>query len=335
MAVTIYDVAQLAGVVPSTVSRYLNGYGVRGKNRLKIEQAIESLGFKQNLIATGLKRSRLRSIGVLLPNYTIFFMTITAQLERILAQSNYSLLLGNFEDDLALLQTKLDFVEERFIDGLILFSSGVGAESAPRLQQYLQKKLPVVLVEQEIPGISTDAVIVDNAHASFRAVEKLIHENHTRIAIANSPEHIYVFRERLRGYRHAMQTYNLPVDERWIVTGRFVDMGEYAQIQQLFDLPNPPTAIFATTYYATLGTVVAAHQQHLKIPEDISLIGFDHFDPIDALEPPLSLVLQPIEAIAQTAADLLLQRLDGDYANFPQTVTLSTRMAMRESIRKL
>jgi len=334
MAITIYDVAEHAGVAPSTVSRYLNGYGVRKKNRSRIEQAIEALGFKQNLIAKGLKRSRLMSIAVIMPNYSIFFMTITDMLERTLAQANYSLLLGNYEDDLTVLQQKLDFAEERFVNGLVLFASRIDAQTVPRLQQYLDKQLPVILVEEEIPGFTTDLVSVDNAHASFRAVEKLILTHHTRIAVVSGDIRRHVFQERLRGYYNAMETYNLSVKPEWIIA-RGVDAGDYAPLHKLFDLPQPPTAIFATTYHATVGTVIGLHQRHLKIPDDVSLIGFDKFDLIDVIEPPLTLVSQPFEKIAQTVAELLLKRLHGDYADFPQSVTLNTQMLMGESIKTL
>jgi LacI family transcriptional regulator len=334
MAITIYDVAKHAGVAPSTVSRYLNGYGVRKKNRQRIEQAIEALGFKENLIAKGLKRSRLMSIAVLMPNYSIFFMTITEMLERILATADYSLLLGNYEDDPTVLQQKLDFAEERFVNGLVLFASRIGMKTVPRLQQYLDKQLPVVLVEEEIPGFTADVVSVDNAHASFRAVEKLILAHHTRIVVVSVDIHRHVFQERLRGYYSAMETYNLPVEPEWIIT-KGVDAGDYVPLHKLFDLPQPPTAIFATTYHATVGTVIGLHQRHLKIPDDVSLIGFDKFGLIDVIEPPLTLVSQPFEKIAQTVAELLLKRLHGDYSDFPQTVTLNTQMLMGESVKTL
>jgi len=335
MAITIYDVAQHARVSTSTISRYLNGQGVREKNRLQIEQAIHALGFKQNIIAHGLKRKRLMSIAVLVPNYTVFFMTITAILEKILARENYSLLLGNFEDCYDVLQQKLDFVEERFVDGFILFSSGIQQEMTSRLQQYIDNRFPIVLVEQDIQGLTTDMVGINNAHAAFRAVEKLIHENHTQIAIVNGDDRRYIFKERLHGYYNAMHAYNLPIEPQWIISRPFIDMKDISVIQNLFTAPQPPTAIFAATYYATMSTIIALHQLRLRIPDDVSLIGFDLFDAIDALDPPLTLVTQPFEKIAEATADLLLKRLRGDYTDFPQTVILNTQMLMRESIKRL
>ena len=336
VAATIHDVAKKSGLAVGTVSKYLNGRSMREESRLKIEQAIQELGFKANILARGLKGSRSMTIAVMIPSYlAIFFMAATTILEEILEQANYRMLIFGFNRDSQKLREKLRLAKERLVDGLILFASYVGAEELSILQEYLNDGIPIVLVEQGIPGIMTDTVMVDNAHASFRAVERLILDHHTRIALVNGPEEVTVFQERRKGYYDAMRTYNLPVDERWAISGTFIKAGEYAAIRKIFDAPQPPTAIYATNYHATIGAAVTLHERHFRIPEDISLIGFDHFDPMDAIEPPLTLVEQPIQDIAQTSADLLLKRIKGDYADFPQMITLNTKMLMRDSVRKI
>jgi len=336
MAITVLDVAKKAGVAVGTVSRYLNGYQLREKNRLKVEQAIKALGFKENVIAKSLRGKRSMTIAVLIPNYlTLFFMAVTKMLAQILEEYSYSLLLCDFDYDSRKLQEKLRFAKDRFVDGLIFFSSNIADENLLMLQEFLDDTIPVVLIEQSLPGLETDVIMVDNAHASFRAVEQLILHNHTRIAIVNGKEEVYVFGERLKGYKQAMQTYNLPVDEQWIVSEWFAETGEYTTIKNLFASSTPPTAIYATHFHATIGTVMALHKLHLRIPEDVSLIGFDYFDLIDAIEPPLTMVEQPIDKIAQTAAELILKRIKGDYTDFPQTITLDTKMLVRDSTRKI
>ena len=336
MAVTIYDVAKRAGVSPGTISRYLNGHHLREQNRIRVERAIKELDFKENIIAKGLKGNRSMTIAVMIPNYlTLFFMAVTKMLEQLLEEYSYSLLLCDFGHDPHKLQEKLRFARDRSVDGLILFSSNIEEKNLQMLQGFLNDNIPVVLIEPSIPGLETDVIMVDNAHASFRAVEQLILHNHSKIAIVNGKEDVYVFGERYKGYRQAMQTYNLPVDERWVVSEWFAEAGEYTAIKNLFVSSTPPTAIYATHFHATIGTVMALHKMHLRIPEDVSLIGFDYFDLIDAIEPPLSLVEQPIEPIAQTAAELLLKRIQGDYTEFPQTVTLNTKMLIRDSVQPL
>ena len=334
MAVTVRDVAKQAGVALGTVSRYLNGHPLRDATRRKVEQAIQELGFKESSLAQAVRRNRSMMIGVIIPQYrSIFFMAITSVLERIFEEKNYSLLLCNYENDQKRLVQKLRFAKERLVDGLIVFPSHADTGSIPILREFASDNILIVFIDQLIPEFETDSVIVDNAQASFRAVEQLISHQHQRIAIVNGPQDVYVYRERLRGYYEAMHAHNLPVDECWVKVGNFVEFGEYVTIESLFDLPDPPSAIYATNYFATIGTVLALHELRLKIPDDVSLIGFDRFEPMNVIEPPLTLVEQPIERMAQTAADLLLQRMRGDNKDFPQRITLNTKMVMRESVR--
>lgn len=336
MAVTIIDVAKKAGVAVGTVSRYLNGYQLREKNRIKVERAIEELEFNINLMARGLKSHRSMTIAVVIPRYTATFeMSITAVMERILEQENYSLVLCNFEDDSEKLKKKLMFVRGRFIDGLILFPFNKGTESIDILHNYLADDIPVVLIDHPIFGVETDTILVDNANASFRAVEQLILEHHTKIAIINGRKDSYVSQERLRGYYDAMQTYNLKINEDWVTWGEYNRIGAYTATKALCTASDPPTAIYVTGFYMTIGTVMALHELHLHIPEDISLIGFDHFEPSDAIEPALTMVDQPIERIGQCAVELILKRINGEYADFPQQIKLNTKMILGDSVRTI
>ncbi|HCS74932.1 MAG TPA: LacI family transcriptional regulator, partial [Clostridiales bacterium] len=188
-----------------TVSRYLNGYKLREPNRIRIEEAINELGFRENFIAKGLKTNRSMTIGVVLASLTDLFATsvITAA-ERVLAQDNYSIIVCDFESCQEKLEQKLHFLKSRSVDGLILFPSSCAVSAV--LQEYLDDSIPVVIVNDDMPGFDTDKITVDNANASFRAVEYLIHQNHRDIAIINGDQGTYTGRERYKGYLEAMQT---------------------------------------------------------------------------------------------------------------------------------
>ncbi len=333
MAVTIIDVAKRAGVAVGTVSRYLNGYQLREKNRIRVERAISELDFNLNPMARGLKSNRSMTVAVVIPRYTANFeMSITAVIERTLEQAHYSLILCNFEDDAGRLRNKLEFLRGRFIDGLILFPFNKGADSVAVLQEYANDEIPVVLIDHPVPGFETDRLLVDNVHASFRAVEKFIHEQHTKIAVINGREDSYVSRERLKGYYDAMYAYNLAVRPEWVTWGEYSRIGAYNATKALCASASPPTAIFATGFSMTIGALMALHECQLRIPNDISLIGFDHFEASDAIEPPLTMIDQPIERIGRRAAELLLQRIKGDYAEFPTQLIFNTRMIVQNSV---
>ena len=207
MAVTIRDVAQRANVSLGTVSRYLNGHRLKETNRIRVEQAIQELGFRENFIAKGLKNNRSMAIGVVLASLTDLFATsIVTAAERILADENYSIIVCDFESNQQKLEHKLRFLKDRSIDGLILFPGNCTSSDA--LREYLNDKIPVVIVNDDMPDINTDKVTVDNSNASFRAIEYLIHQNHRDIAIINGDQNTYTGREGIRAFG-ALLTYQV------------------------------------------------------------------------------------------------------------------------------
>jgi LacI family transcriptional regulator len=334
MSVTIRDVAKRANVSLGTVSRYLNGYRLREHNRIRIEEAIRELGFRENFLAKGLKTNRSMTIGVVLASLTDLFATsvITAA-EGILAEDNYSIVVCDFQASQEKLEQKLRFLKARSIDGLILFPGS--CEAADALREYLDDGIPVVIVNDDMPGLETDKVTVDNASASFRAVEWLIHQNHRDIAIINGDQNTYTGRERYKGYLEALKTYDIQPRDEYITFGHFSNRGGYEAAKKLLDLPDPPTAIYTTNYYMTFGAVIAINEAKLRIPEDISFIGFDHFDLSDVINPPLTVVEQPTDKLGELAARTVLRRVKGDYQDFPMQLGVNTRMIMKESVRTL
>ena len=333
MSVTIRDVAKLAGVSLGTVSRYLNGYSLREQNRAKIEGAIKELGFQANFIAKGLKNNRTMTIGVVLASLTDLFATsvITAA-ERILAEDDYSIIVCDFEGDQLKLEQKLRFLKYRSIDGLILFPGSCNCSEV--LKEYMDDGIPVVIVNDDMPSFVTDKITVDNANASFRAVECLIHQNHRDIAIINGDPDTYTGRERYRGYLEALQTYDIKPRDELITCGHFSNRGGYEAAKYLLTLENPPTALYVTNYYMTFGAIIALNEMKIQIPNDLSVIGFDHFDLSDVINPPLTVVDQPTDKIGEVAAQTVIRRIQGDYEDFPVSINIKTRMLMKDSVSK-
>ena len=335
MAVTVHDVAEKAGVAVGTVSRFLNGYRLREQNRRRIEQAIKELGYKENIMARGLKRKRSMTIAVLTPDFDIFVTSIITMIEQMTEHEKYSLITCDFQRDPKRLKTKLLFLKDRFVDGLILFPSNLAHTSISLLKTYSDEHIPIVLIDHPLPGFETDTILIDNAKASSDAVETLIRHNHQKIAIINGRPDSYVSQERLQGYAAVMRTYHLPVPDEWVVWGDFTQIGGYQAVKALYDLQNPPTAIYVTNYAMTVGAVLALNRLHVRIPEDVSLIGFDHFESIDLIEPRLTMVEQPITLIAQNAAQLIFKRIRGDYSDFSSTIKLNTNMILGDSVRMM
>ena len=335
MAATVHDVAKKAQVSVGTVSRFLNGYQLREKNRLKVEKAIEELGFKGNIMARGLKRKRSMAIALLTPDFDVFTTSIATVIEELLEQEQYSLIICDYQRNKERLKQKLVFLQERFIDGVVLFPSNLADASVALLKKYLKKNVPVVLIDHLVTGVETDAVIIDNVNASFRAVEELIRHHHRQIAIINGRRDSSVCLERLQGFYNAMETYDIPVDENLIAWGDFSQVGGYNAVKALWNQTKKPSAIYATNYAMTIGAVLALYELHVRIPDEISVVGFDHFESIDLIEPALTMVEQPINLIAQNAVQLLLKRIRGEYSDFATTIKLNTKMVIGDSVKSL
>lgn len=331
MAVTIRDVAKRAGVSLGTVSRYLNGYKLRDENRIRVEEAIHQLGFKQNIIAKGLKNNRSMTIGVVIDDFTnIFSTSIVTAIEKTVEKDNYSIILCDYEEDTQKLEQKLSFLKDRFVDGLILFSNNVYLDI---MDEYIKDGVPIVVVNEDIPGFHTDKVMVNNADASFRAVEKFIHSNHKKIAIINGPCDSCVGQERFSGYVQALQVYDIPVEQCWIKYGNFTTVGGYLATKELFNNSQMPTALYVANYYMTLGTIMAIHEMNIKVPDKLSIIGFDYFDLSDVIKPSLTLIEQPTLTMGEMAGNIILKRIKGDYSDYPEVHRLHTRMIVRDSVR--
>lgn len=332
MAVTIRDVAKKAGVSLGTVSRYLNGYSLRSENQVKIQQVINDLGFKENIIAKGLKNNRSMTIGVLIGSPTdIFATSVVSAIEHEVEKENYSVILCDYEGDIDRLEQKLLFLKDRSIDGLILFSG----QYLPIYETYLASHIPIVIINDDIPELATDFVLVNNAQSTFNAIEDLIQSNHKKIAIING-SNSFVSKERYRGYLEAMQAYQLPVKPKWVKWGNFSNRGGYSAAKDLLlDNSDLPTALFVTNYYMTLGALMAINELNVNIPQDLSLVGFDNFTLFDVMKPALTVVEQPTSEMGETAARLILRRLKGDYSDFPRKIYLETNYLKRGSIRKI
>ncbi len=333
IAATIKDVAKLTGLSIATISKYINGGNVLENNRTLIEKAIKELDFKVNEIARGLKTSKTMTIGVLIPDLeNIFCTSIVSNIENILLQSGYSTIICDYKENPELEKEKLQFLLNKMVDGILIMPLGGFEEGAG---EAISKNIPVVLIDRPIKDINCDVVLVDNLNASYDAVEQLITRGHKRIGIICGPESIYTARERLKGYIRVHGDYAMEVDSTLVKTGDYQVESGYNLLNELLDLESPPSAVFVTNYELTLGAIMAVNERNVKIPEELSFIGFDNLQMARIVKPPLSIVVQPMQQIGETAANLLLKRLKGDMSNFPSLFRLKADLLVRESIRQV
>ena len=303
------------------------------QNKVVIDEAIRALDFKVNEIARGLKPSKTMTIGVLIPSLeNIFATTIVSYIENILLESGYSTILCDYKHTPDLEKSKFDFLLHKAVDGIIMMPLEIDAE---RIQKALAKNIPVILIDRAMKGLECDVVLVDNLNASYTAVEHLISRGHKRIGIICGPQHIYTAQERLKGYYRVHEDYNLRVEEELVKFGDYELESGYTLLNELLRVSNPPTAIYVTNYEMTLGAVMALNEKNIEVPKEVSFIGFDNIQLAKVVKPSLSVVVQPMQQIGETAAALLLKRLRGDTGNFPVMLRLKTELLINDSVREI
>lgn len=307
---TIKDVARMAGVSMSTVSKYMNGGHVREENVESIRKAIETLDYRVNPFARRLKTQRSRSIGILLPDITApFFGAIVTALDKTLREYGYHTLMSCYSANHGMERDNLHYLISTGIDGLIYIPEDLSAEEYYELTTNCN--IPMVQMDRMIQGVECDAVLVDNSDATYNATAELISRGHRNIAMMTGPKSVFTAKERQVGYLRALSDHGILFDDALFISNENTFATGYHGFEQLWQQPERPTAVVTTNYDITLGLVTAVREKGLRIPEDIDIVGFDCVEVCTMMKPPLPVVHQPEVLIGQTAAQYLIQRLEG------------------------
>ncbi len=336
MAATMKDIARMTGLGLATISKYLNGGKVRPKNQKLIEDAVRTLRFVPNEFARSLKTSQSRTVGVVIPELGNQFITsIITTMEDILRQHDYAVIVCDCRTNAKREKDAVSFLMHKRVDGLINMPTDTTGE---HLKPALEAKIPIILVDRMLKAYSgkVSAVVVDNVDASEKATRHLLEAGHRSIGVILGNEGIYTTQKRREGYLNACAEYGLIPDKDLIRFSDYSMEGGYTQMKALLALTPRPTAIFVTNYEMTLGAMIALNETSCRVPDDISVIGFDKLDLFGAMYPSLTLVKQPQNAIGECVARQTL-RLLSDTSSEPlnQIITLSTQLYEGSSIKKL
>lgn len=321
---TIKDVAKMAGVAPSTISKYINGGNVRQENADAIRSAIAALDYHADPFARGLKSRRNRSVGVLLPDMTApFYGNVVMALSRAIRERDYHCLISSYGANHGMERDNLKFMLTCGIDGLVYAPEDLSAEEFKELTANCG--IPIVQIDRMIQGVEIDSVLVDNADIVYQAVNRLIHKGHSRIAIITGPKSVYTAKERMVGYLRALADAGLFYHDDLVISGENDFATGYRSCETLLKQKERPSAVFTTNYDITIGFITAARERGIHIPEEIDVFGFDSVETCSMMKPPLPVVQQPDQLIGKTAAQLLLDRLDG-YSGDPRITRLKCRI---------
>lgn len=329
MAVTVKDVAKLAGVSPATVSRVVNkDPRISEKTRNRVLKCLEELDYKVNDIARSLKTSRSHSIAFLCPELpNIFFMTIAKGVEDELKKAGYSLIICNSNESAAEEAERIKLICEKCVDGVIIIPA---TNQGAHYSQLAAAGIPVVLVDRLVDDFTTDAVLVDNINGSYTAVEHMIGQGFRRIGYIGANIRLTPAMERDEGYRRALADYRIHVDDSIVKYGDFHVRSGYEKMEELMELDEPPEHVFITNYFMHLGAAeyLAGHRE--KIRNRVTIAAFDDMELASILGFDSILIAQPMMEIGTRAAQILMDRIEGADAGGPQIVRLKTSLVSRD-----
>lgn len=329
--ITSRDVARTAGVSQATVWAVLSGKRfVSDDLRRRVLAAVEELGYHPDEVARSLKTRRSGVVGVVIPTLGAHtWNLVLAGVEGVLSLHGLNMILCHADEDYQRERSVLDLLHRRRVEGLLV--APVGPESREPIERLLRAEVPVVMNSRRLPEVSADAVITDEEGGARAIVSHVLKLGRRRIAVVAMPEWSTPGGARLAGYRRALREFGIPADPQMEATARSTEGNGFALAGRLLDLHRPPDAIFASTHTMTMGVLSCLKARGLRIPEDIALVSYDDLPWTQHVAPPLTTVWQPQRELGATAAEILIQRLQGSLTGEPRLVTLKTKLVIRRS----
>ncbi len=329
MTATIRDVAREAGVSVATVSRVVNAKGpVRETTASRVREVVERLGYVPHGGARSLTTRRTGVIGVLLPEmHGDFFSELIRGLDQVARPAGYHLLVSGSHSDPAETEEVLQALHGR-IDGLVLMMPGPGGE---RLFRSLPRRAPVVLLNDLEGGDEHDSLRVDNVRGARLAVDHLLDLGHRRIALVAGPESNSDALERRRGYRQALAARGLEPDPALELPGDFREASGFRAGARLADMAPRPDAVFAANDAMAIGCLAALRDRGVRVPEELSLVGFDDVPMARYVKPGLTTVRVPIAEVGGRAMERLLQVTAAGDGGPPRHHVVVPTLSIRDS----
>jgi DNA-binding LacI/PurR family transcriptional regulator len=326
----IEEVAKLAGVSPTTVSRVINKFPtVKESNRLKVEEAIKKLKFRPNVIAQRLAKGRSDTIALVIPRYEgIFFSFYANQIIRGVGVAAESLKL-----DLLLHLASEKSSINPFALGGVLFADVISNNE--ELNSVLESGIPCVVMNHKFEGTEVDYIAIDNKKGAMDAIEYLISLGHKDIAHITGNLVTQSASERLEGYKLALKKHNIEPKEEFIRKGDYSRPSARKETLSLLKLKTVPTAIFAACDDMAQEVISVTLEQKLRVPDDVSVIGFDDNPICLHGSVGLTTVKQPLVEMAAKATALLYKKMSSKTAKSSTNIVLPTELIVRDSCRKI
>lgn len=327
---TISDVARLAGVSITTVSRVLNhNENVSKVTKKKVMKIIQELDYIPNELARGLATSSSNSIGILIPDIlNTYYTELIKSIENKVSAKGFSLLLCITNSDPKKEEYYMKEMLKKRVCGLIFLSTSVSKET---LEKVYVNGMKLVAVDADIEKV--DRLCVENQEGTYQVVKHLLDLGHRKIAFLGYQFELSSLQNRVEGYKRALKEYGVPINEDYILEGNKIENVGYDLTKKVLQLFEPPTAIHCMNEYIATGVYLALDDMGKKIPEDISVTAFDGLLSSKILRPKLTTAQMPIKEMGEMTADLIINSIEQESQGSKKTITFPTKLYLGTSAR--
>ncbi|ASK53603.1 transcriptional repressor PurR [Vibrio tarriae] len=331
---TMKDIARLAGVSTSTVSHVINkSRFVSDEIAERVNNAAQQLNYAPSALARSLKMNRTKTIGMLVTTSTNpFFGEVVKGVERSCYHKGYNLILCNTEGDNQRMKASINTLLQKRVDGLLLMCSTLEGERLDVFDRY--PDIPVVVMDWGPILFASDKIQDNSLQGGYMAAKHLIECGHKEIGCITGPLIRHQAQMRYEGYKRALAEAGLGIHPDWIIESDFECEGGYQAFEKLYERGKLPSALFVCNDMMAMGVIQAASQRGLRIPDDLSLIGYDDVHIAKFMTPALTTIHQPKYRLGKAAVDTLLYRLENPDTT-AQVVQLEPTLTVRNSVREL
>jgi DNA-binding LacI/PurR family transcriptional regulator len=309
-SMTLVRLAKKLNVSIATISRALSRPEiVAPATRARVLAGVKRYGYRPNAIARSLRTQQSQTIGIVVSDIrNFFFGAIVKAVEGVASANGYSVLICNADENAQKEEAALQVLLDRKVSGLIHCSTGANLDL---LRLFQRSGVPVVDLDRKSGLASVDTVVLDNEYGAELAIRHLVLLGHRQIAVIAGQQHLSTGRARLSGFKRALRNCHIPIPNGFVQYGDAREFSGYQAIERLLSLRIKPTAIITASIAMTTGVISYTRERGIRIPSDLSLIGFDDAVLAPYVDPPLTVISQPVELMGRCAAELLLERLRG------------------------
>ncbi|KQA27274.1 transcriptional regulator [Vibrio metoecus] len=331
---TMKDIARLAGVSTSTVSHVINkSRFVSDEIAERVNNAAQQLNYAPSALARSLKMNRTKTIGMLVTTSTNpFFGEVVKGVERSCYHQGYNLILCNTEGDNQRMKASINTLLQKRVDGLLLMCSTLEGERLDVFDRY--PDIPIVVMDWGPILFASDKIQDNSLQGGYMAAKHLIESGHKEIGCITGPLIRHQAQMRYEGYKRALAEAGIAINPDWIVESDFECEGGYQAFEKLYERGKLPSALFVSNDMMAMGVIQAASQRDLRVPDDLSLIGYDDVHIAKFMTPALTTIHQPKYRLGKAAVDTLLYRLENPDTT-AQVVQLEPTLVVRSSVCSL